>query len=757
MIAPTRLLISAILLALGLAAAGCAEKRDEAPAQVASPAAAAPEEDRVALSEVPARAPPAPSEGRAGGGKGKKKALIRRLAKAQEKEAPADSPEEGEQGMQARSWFPETFLFAPLVVTDPGGAAEVSVRVPDRLTSWRVLALAHSRGGAQAGTVTSFLGTLPVYVDPVVPPVLRSGDQVRLPVNVVNTTSDPVTAGLKLSASGVQLRGAGLLRLTVPAGGSLVRYVTLRAGPPGEARLLARLGGADAVVKTLDVVPQGRPVSQTRSGTLAAPRKLRLERAAGASPTLGRVRLLVYPGALAILRSELTSSAGRSAGLADDAHALLLAGRAPALLQALGDKLDKGDRAALRDLTMLATQRALRRARVLDMAAATLLAGAAGAHPKNPVLSRLAERAKNQIVAKQAPDGSCGGASGWPLQRLVVATADCVRAAAGNRRVAIRASGFFERNAGRIQDPYSAAAVLASGAADEGLQAKLGKLVSGAIKARPDGSRVLEVPAGVVRADGQRPSAVEASALAVLALEKQAGAPLSDLGAAIIAGYSPSRGWGDGRASLVCMQAVLKLFRDPLPATIKVTLTRDGQVVAQRQLSRHRLREVLALEAAAGAGSQQWEVAASPAVPGLGFSLTLTDRVPWKQDRTGRGGGVELSVAPPRAPRVGARATVAVRATVPAGRSFSVSLALPAGVQADRVQLDKLVADGSLASYSATDAILRLDAPAQQPSRIFSVDVRVIPTLAGTLHSGASTLRVGSAEVSVPPARWTVR
>ena len=36
-----------------------------------------------------------------------------------------------------RAWFPETFLFAPRVVTDATGKASLSVRVPDRLTTWR--------------------------------------------------------------------------------------------------------------------------------------------------------------------------------------------------------------------------------------------------------------------------------------------------------------------------------------------------------------------------------------------------------------------------------------------------------------------------------------------------------------------------------------------------------------------------------------------------------------------------------------------
>src|SRR6185369_12580463 len=93
-----------------------------------------------------------------------------------------------------RSWFPETFLFEPLVVTDAQGSATVKVRVPDRLTTWRVLALAHSRAGAQGGAVASFLGTLPAYVDPITPKVLLVGDEVRIPVQLVNTTEAPVSA-----------------------------------------------------------------------------------------------------------------------------------------------------------------------------------------------------------------------------------------------------------------------------------------------------------------------------------------------------------------------------------------------------------------------------------------------------------------------------------------------------------------------------------------------------------------------------------
>ena len=51
------------------------------------------------------------------------------------------------------------------------------------------------------------------------------------------------------------------------------------------------------------------------------------------------------------------------------------------------------------------------------------------------------------------------------------------------------------------------------------------------------------------------------TALAVLALSGVKDAPLADLGTTLLGGYSIQLGWGDGRANLVAMQAVLSLFQ----------------------------------------------------------------------------------------------------------------------------------------------------------------------------------------------------
>ena len=206
--------------------------------------------------------------------------------------------------------------------------------MPDRLTEWRVLGLAHSPQGGVAGAATSFVSTLPVYADPVLPPFLLQGDVARVPVQVVNTTDVAQRATLTVAASGAATaRTTGPVSL--PPGGSAVVWTELRPTRSGRLTLRAELGAADAVERTLDVHPSGRPLTQSRSGTLAAARSMELLGPVDLDPDSARVRLVVYPGALAILRQELGSAADRG-GLEGAAHALALAGQAPAVLENLG-------------------------------------------------------------------------------------------------------------------------------------------------------------------------------------------------------------------------------------------------------------------------------------------------------------------------------------------------------------------------------------------------------------------------------------
>ncbi|WP_395845250.1 alpha-2-macroglobulin family protein [Cystobacter fuscus] len=678
--------------------------------------------------------------------------------------APAPMQEEA-AAPSGRAWFPETFLFEPLVVTDASGEASVPVKVPDRLTRWRVLALAHSRSGAQAGAVSTFASSLPTYVDPVLPAFLRAGDVVRMPVQVVNTTGAAVTRALKVEAQGVAVEG-GTRTVTVPAAGSVVEYVTLRAARPGPVTVRAALEGADSVERGFDVWPTGQLVRETRGGTLAAPRTLELVGAASPVEGSERVRLLVFPGALGVLRSELAAAPGRTGG-AEDAYALLLTGRAPALLQGLGGTVEPR---ALEQASVLAGQRVLRAGRAPDVATAALLAEAALAHPGNPVLARLGERLSEQVARAQRPDGTCQGGEGWTLQRLLVATAECTRVVragmgtdAGSRRASAfgaRAAGAFERSLSRIRDGYTAAAVLASGGVSGSVRDTLRGRVREALQRRPDGAAYLPVPAGVVRADGQVPSEAEATALAVLALVEDKQAPLADLGTSLLADYRPESGWGDGRANLAGLQAVLALFKEPLPSQVRVVLERDGQPVTEGTFDAKALREVLALEAEApgSVGPHTWSVRAEPAVPGLGFSLTLAARVPWRASEPGH--GLELAMKVAADAKVGMPVEVTLQAASPAGLELTLRQELPAGVQVDRPSLEELVRQGRVTAYDVEDGAVSLTLPPRGAAEPFTARFRVVPTLAGSLQAGASSLSlVGSENTAfrVAPTTWTVR
>jgi hypothetical protein len=674
-----------------------------------------------------------------------------------------------------RAWFPETFLFAPLVVTDATGAATVPVRVPDRLTTWHVLALAHSRSGAQGGAVTSFLGTLPTYVDPIAPARLVVGDDVRIPIQLVNTTPAPIATTLAVTAERGELTAAGGAR-TIPANGSRVEYVRLRATKPGTIELRVALGDTDAIVRTIEVVPAGRPSVTTRTGTLAAPRTLAIAGAPGAEAGSGKVRLRVYPGALALLRSELAVSTRRT-GLADDAYALTLAGRAPGLLAALGDTADAD---ALRELSIVTAQRAIRASRTLDVGAASLLAEAALAHADNPVLDRLGRRAVEFLAREQRPDGTFAGGDGWTVQRVLVATAEATRAvtaaaaitspdaaaaatsatAVGDRQratgVAVRAAGAFERNAALVEDPYTAAAILAAGGATGAFADALRTRVIDAIETSEDGAKFVSPGDGVLRADGTLPSTLDATAMAVLALAGDPKAPVADLGATLLGSYDPGRGWGDGRTNLIAIRAVLELFKAPLPDRVAITLLMDGAPVATGALTRDNIREVLSLDAPAPglAAAHEWKIVAEPAVPGLGYALSLHTWSPWTADPSG--GGVELLVPSSITAAVGKATPLTITALTPGGLELHVTHALPTGVQVDTASLDALVTAGTISRYETSDNLVELFAPPQPAATVFSATYRAVPTLAGTLHTTESTLSAGGATFHFPPATWTV-
>src|SRR5207302_591491 len=116
----------------------------------------------------------------------------------------------------------------------------------------------------------------------------------------------------------------------------------------------------------------------------------------------------------------------------------------------------------------------------------------------------------------------------------------------------------FERNLALVSDPFTAASIVAAGAAPKAVAERLRGLLRAALHQTADGAAELPVPEGVVRADGRAPLPAEATALAALALDDARAR--ADLGATLLCSYTPG-GWGDGRTNLAALRAVLAIFR----------------------------------------------------------------------------------------------------------------------------------------------------------------------------------------------------
>jgi hypothetical protein len=229
-----------------------------------------------------------------------------------------------------------------------------------------------------------------------------------------------------------------------------------------------------------------------------------------------------------------------------------------------------------------------------------------------------------------------------------------------------------------------------------------------------------------------------------------------DLGARLLSSYDPAGGFGDGRTNLAALSAVLALFADPLPPRVTVTFSQDGKALGERVLEGAKLREVLAIEVPLGEvrGKHRYELRADPPVPGLGYALAVKGFTPWPKTPPP---GLELAIGTAGDLRVGRPADVSLRAAAPAGLEITIRHALPAGVQPDTATLDALVADGTLRSYHREDGAVILEVPARSAGQSFSARYRAIPTLAGKLNAGASSISVPGLHHDVPPGKWVVK
>jgi hypothetical protein len=111
-----------------------------------------------------------------------------------------DKTETATQGseVQIRKNFSETAFFIPDLRTDSTGAIEFSFTIPEALTRWKFMGLAHTKDAAFGNSTKEIVTQKELMVQPNNPRFLREGDRMELSTKVVNLTEKEFTGQAEL-------------------------------------------------------------------------------------------------------------------------------------------------------------------------------------------------------------------------------------------------------------------------------------------------------------------------------------------------------------------------------------------------------------------------------------------------------------------------------------------------------------------------------------------------------------------------------
>lgn len=192
-----------------------------------------------------------------------------------------ESPPSPGSQQRVRQLFPETLLWKPELITDDHGRASLDIELADSITTWRLAVSAVTADGRLGGTQLPLKVFQPFFADLNLPVALTRGDEVGVPVVVYNYLDRPQTVTLTLAAAPwFAALDALEQKLDLKPGEVREAHFRLRVLKVGQHELQATargLGAADALKRSIEVVPDGRRVEHVLSGTLQQPADVRLD------------------------------------------------------------------------------------------------------------------------------------------------------------------------------------------------------------------------------------------------------------------------------------------------------------------------------------------------------------------------------------------------------------------------------------------------------------------------------------------------
>jgi hypothetical protein len=200
---------------------------------------------------------------------------------------------------RVRQYFPETMYWQAELIAE-NGTAEFTLPIKDSITRWRMSALANALSGRIGAGEKSFIAFQDFFLDFEVPANLSVGDELVLPITLYNYLDEKQK--IRLSAKGADWFEAvnNSAEMEIPAGGRSEAFIGLRIKRFGDFRLRIDAEGtkmADAVERTVRVLPLGRLIEQTVANEVFEGEKLELEALFPAGSIAGteKISVKLYP------------------------------------------------------------------------------------------------------------------------------------------------------------------------------------------------------------------------------------------------------------------------------------------------------------------------------------------------------------------------------------------------------------------------------------------------------------------------------
>ena len=184
-----------------------------------------------------------------------------------------DSEESPPDTVRVRQYFPETWVWEPVLLTDESGLAKLVLTAPDSITSWQLNVVSSSTDGIGIGEseLTVFQE---FFVEPSLPYAATRGEEFPIKVDVFNYLDEEQEVALSFgAATWFELLGEGELGVTVPPRSATSVHFPIRPITLGEHQVELTASGSarsDAVRRNLLIVPEGVPAQAVVNGVIEA-------------------------------------------------------------------------------------------------------------------------------------------------------------------------------------------------------------------------------------------------------------------------------------------------------------------------------------------------------------------------------------------------------------------------------------------------------------------------------------------------------